>query len=152
MNHQELKSVLLANCYDYIAERKERILTAIANIKDSLFDEGKSTAGDKHHTNRAMLQIERENSGNQLIEVEKLENILSKIDIEHVTEIIHLGSLVVTKEASYFISISVGAVTVEDKSYYCISPKSPIGLLLLGKKKGATFSFNDKTVIIEEIN
>ncbi len=152
MNHQELKTVLLKNCHDYVAERKERILTAIANIKDSLFDDGKSTSGDKHHTSRAMLQIERENSGNQLIEVEKLEDIMPKIDIKQVTNIVHLGSLVVTKEASYFISISVGAVTVEDKSYYCISPKSPIGLLLLGKEKGATFSFNGKTVKIEEIN
>jgi len=152
MTNQELKSVLLTRCYDYIGERKERILTAIANIKDSLFDEGKSTSGDKHHTNRAMLQIERENSGNQLIEVEKLEEILSKIDIEHVTDVAHLGSLVVTKEASYFISISVGAVTVEGNNYLCISPKSPIGLLLLGQEKGATISFNDKVIVIEQIH
>ena len=38
-------------------------------IKEALFEEIKSSVGDKHETGRAMLQLEREKVGNQFYEV-----------------------------------------------------------------------------------
>lgn len=151
MTNQEIKSVLLSRCERYISEHRERINTALGNIKDSLFDEEKSTVGDKHHTNRAMLQLERENLSQQLVEVEKQEAILNKISIEHINEIAHLGSLVITNKASYFMSVSAGAVEIEGNTYYCVSLESPIGKLLLGKKEGETTQFNDAKIEIREV-
>jgi transcription elongation GreA/GreB family factor len=151
MTNQEIKSVLLRRCEQYISEHRERINTALGNIKDSLFDEEKSTVGDKHHTNRAMLQLERENLSQQLVEVEKQEAILNKISIEHINEIAHLGSLVITNKASYFMSVSAGAVEIEGNTYYCVSLESPIGKLLLGKKEGETTQFNDAKIEIREV-
>jgi transcription elongation GreA/GreB family factor len=148
----ELKEALLLICVEYVKDRKEKILIAISNIEDSLFDEGKSTAGDKHHTGRAMLQIERENIGVQLLEIEKTEAILHKISVYSSTEVIRMGSLVATKNATYFLSISVGLVAVNGGSYICISIGSPIGQLLLGKRKGDTFSFNSNTFQITSVS
>ena len=139
-------------CVKYVQDRKEKILASISSIEDSLFDEGKSTAGDKHHTGRAMLQIERENVGVQLMELEKTESILHKIGIYATSEVVRMGSLVTTKNAHYFLSISAGMVTVNGGNYICISIGSPIGQLLLGKRKGDTFSFNANTFQILSVS
>lgn len=147
----ELKEALLLMCIRHIKDRKEKILNSIASIEESLFTEGKSTAGDKHHTGRAMLQIERENTGIQLMEVENTEAILRKISIHSKSDIIRMGSLVSTKNANYFLSISAGMVAVNGANYICISIGSPIGQLLLGKKKGDTYTFSGKHFIIEEV-
>ena len=148
----ELKEALLLMCVKYVRDRKEKILKSISNIEDSLFEEGRSTAGDKHHTGRAMLQIERENVGVQLLELEKTEAILHKISIYSSTNIIRMGSLVSTKNANYFLSISAGMVAVNGGNYICISIGSPIGQLLLGKRKGDTFSFNANTFQITSVS
>ena len=152
MTNQEIKEILFQKCEEYISGHRERINTALDAVKDSLFDEEKSTVGDKHHTNRAMLQLEREKFSQQLAEVDLEEAVLNKISLEHINEIAHLGSLVITNSGNYFMSVSAGAVPIEDKTYYCISLKSPIGKLLLGKKQGESANFNNKTIQIVEVD
>lgn len=147
----ELKEALLLMCIRYIKDRKEMVLKSIVSIEESLFEEGKSTAGDKHHTGRAMLQIERENTGIQLMEIENTEAILRKVSIYSKSDVIRMGSLVATKNANYFLSISAGMVAVNATNYICISVGSPIGQLLLGKKKGDTYTFSGKHYLIEDV-
>jgi len=151
MTPTELKEALLLMCIKHVKERKKKILDSIATIEESLFEEGKSTAGDKHHTGRAMLQIERENTGIQLMEVENTETVLRKISIYSKTEVIKMGSLVRTKNANYFLSISAGMVAVNGANYICISIGSPIGQLLLGKQKGDVYTFSGKHFLIEAV-
>jgi hypothetical protein len=151
MTPTELKEALLLMCFKHVKDRKGKILTSIAQIESSLFEEGKSTAGDKHHTGRAMLQIERENTGMQLMAVENTETVLHKISVYSKTDTVRMGSLVITKNANYFLSISAGMVAVNGANYICISVGSPIGQLLLGKKEGDYFSFSGKLVLIEEV-
>lgn len=144
MNTTEIKEKLLAQCSQLIASRHERILKTIADIENSLKEESKSSAGDKHNTGRAMLQIDRENAGNQLREIEKVQNQLQKVDISNTSEVIRLGSLVETNQALFFMSISVGNLPLNDKNYLGVAPNSPIGMCLLGKKKGEQFNFNGR--------
>ena len=61
-----LKETLLSKCHEFIDERHQRIQRTIDEIKVSLQSETKSSAGDKHETGRAMLQLEREKAGQQL--------------------------------------------------------------------------------------
>jgi transcription elongation GreA/GreB family factor len=152
MTNQEIKLKLFSRCEEYIASHRDRISSALGSIKSSLLDEEKSTVGDKHHTNRAMLQLDRENLSQQLIAVEKQEAILNKISLEHINEIAHLGSLVITDHANYFMSVSAGAMEIDDKMYYCVSLESPIGKLMLGKKQGEVAVFNDRKIKILEID
>jgi hypothetical protein len=65
----EIKSSLLDACKNNVRTRYEKVQTAIADIVESLNDETKSSAGDKHETGRAMLQIDRENAGKKLMEL-----------------------------------------------------------------------------------
>ncbi len=151
MNDKELKNKLLNHCKDVVEKRFSQIKQTIAGIEESLVEESKSSAGDKHETGRAMLQIDRENAGKQLLEIEKLQQLVRKIDINSKSDYVRLGSLVYTNQATYFIGISIGAVTVGKTTYTCVALNSPIGQLLSGKKKGDTFMFNEKEYSIKSV-
>ncbi|WP_339697629.1 3-oxoacyl-ACP synthase [uncultured Marixanthomonas sp.] len=151
MNDKELKTALLNHCIEVVEKRFSQIKQTIAGIEESLVEESKSSAGDKHETGRAMLQIDRENAGKQLLEIEKLQQLVRKIDINSKSDYVRLGSLVYTNQATYFIGISIGAVTVGKTNYICVALNSPIGQLLSGKKKGDMFMFNEKEYNIKSV-
>jgi len=152
MSRYQIKEELLNHCDNYVALRLDRIKQTIADIQESLKSETKSTAGDKHETGRAMLQLEREKAGIQLREIQKLQEVIAKININTSSKVIRLGSLVSTSESSYFIGISIGELIISNKSYVSIAANTPIGKLLLGKKLGDRFYFNGHEITINEVN
>lgn len=151
MTIYELKFELQQQCKDLIKFRHDSILKTISDIEFSLKEESKSTSGDKHHTGRAMLQIDRENAGNQLREIEKVMHQLEKVDISNTSETIRLGSIVETNQAIFFMSISVGKLEFNNIIYLAVAPNSPIGMNLLGKTIGEQFSFNNNIYKIENV-
>mgnify|MGYP000099498583 CR=1 FL=1 len=146
-----LKKDLHQQCVKLVDKRWSSIQNHIADIQNSLLSETKSSAGDKHETGRAMLQLEREKAGHQLAEIEKLKNILSKINTEERPGKVGVGSLVLTSKAHYFISVSLGALKADDKTVYAISPGTPVGRLLMGKQVGDEISFNENVFVIEKL-
>ena len=146
----ELKQQLYKQCGDFVEERLSNIQKQIKEIKESLNSETKSSAGDKHETGRAMLQLEREKSGQQLAEVEKLKEALTKIDVLKSSGIIGLGSVVFTTESNYFLAISAGQLKVNSELFFAISPNTPIGLLLIGKVAGDIVVFREQRFFIEK--
>lgn len=146
-----MKKELHQFCQEYIDSRIRRIQAQIAEVKSALTSESKSTAGDKHETGRAMLQLEREKLGQRLLEVEKMQQILKKVPLESTKDNVILGSLVRTDKAMYFIGISAGKLQTEGNEVFCISTKTPIGQLLLGKTAGEVFEFNGNKATILEV-
>lgn len=129
----DLKQRLLEECEGFIEKRLQTVKNHIAQIQESLVSETKSSAGDKHETGRALLQLEREKSGHQLSIIEKLKEDLSKINITRTSIAIGPGSVVFTTRFNYFIAISAGELMVDGTIFFAISPNTPIGLLLMGK-------------------
>ncbi len=146
-----LKEKLYEFCQNYVEDRIERIQRNIQNLQESLTSETKSSAGDKHETGRAMLQLEREKLGQQLSEAEKMAIILSRISIKYKSKTVVLGSCVKTSKAHYFLGVSAGEFKTETECIFCISGGTPIGQLLLGKSIGDVVSFNDQKIRITEI-
>ncbi|NNE75616.1 MAG: 3-oxoacyl-ACP synthase [Pricia sp.] len=146
------KQKLFAFCQTFAQDRIARIEKSIENIRESLYAETKSSAGDKHETGRAMLQLEREKLGQQLIEAEKMKEVLAKVRLENSKVIVGLGSWVKTSKADYFLAISAGKFNKENLSVYCISVGTPIGRSLIGKSEGDSFSFNGETIKILKID
>ncbi|MDH7913803.1 3-oxoacyl-ACP synthase [Winogradskyella sp. SYSU M77433] len=151
MKNQSIKTQLLQLCNQSLDTRLQNVLAVIEDIKQSLQSETKSSAGDKHETGRAMLQLEREKAGHQLAEIEKTKQILSKINTESTSKNIGLGSVVFTSQSNYFISISVGELKVENETFYAISANTPIGQLLLGKSVGDEVVFRNMSFKITKI-
>lgn len=141
---KELKAALLEHCRATLQNRYTKVKQTIADIEESLMEEDKNSSGDKHETGRAMLQIDRENAGKQLQEIENVQQLLKKVDVNATSDYARLGSLVYTDQGTYFISISVGAVNIGKASYLCVALNSPIGSMLSGKRKGDAFGFNER--------
>lgn len=144
----QLKEQLLESCKTFVNKRLQTVQETISSNQKALTSEAKSSAGDKHETGRAMLQLEMEKASQQLAGISEMNTILSKIDIYKSTKVAHLGSLVFTNIGNYFLSISAGKISVDKEDYFAISVSSPIGKMLLGKAEKTNFSFNNKTVEI----
>ena len=146
-----VKKQLQEFCQQYVKDRTSTIQKNIKDIQDSLASETKSSAGDKHETGRAMLQLEREKLGQQLLEVERMAIILDRISISMRTNAVLLGSLVKTSKRYYFLAISAGIYEDAENPIYCISRASPIGKLLLGKSIGDVVDYDGEKIRIAEI-
>ncbi len=130
-------------CTDSVQERIGVLEERLRSIEESRNNETKSSAGDKYETGRAMAQIEADKCRGQLAQAHVSEAQLKILDIENTKENIQNGSLVQTDKGVYFISIGLGRVKLEEGTYFCISAASPIGKILLGKKQGDSFVFNN---------
>ena len=147
----KLKQQLYSKCQEVLNSRLEVIQNSIKDIEDSFYSETKSSAGDKHETGRAMLQLEREKAGNQLAELKKLNKTLQRINVNQIHNKVTLGSIVKTTELNYFISLSVGEIILGNEIYFGISMATPMGKLLLSKSVGDLINFRSKEFTIVDI-
>ncbi len=146
-----LKEGLYQLCVEFVDSRLKTIQQTIESNQKALTSETKSSAGDKHETGRAMLQLEMEKAGQQLQAIQQMKETLAKINLNN-SEVISLGSLVETNLGTYFISISAGQLHIEDQLYFAISTSSPIGKLLLGKKVREELVWNGRKININRIS
>jgi transcription elongation GreA/GreB family factor len=143
---QHLKEQLLKACIEYVQVRANTVDEIITNNQKALSSETKSSAGDKHETGRAMLQLEMEKAGQQLTSINQMRMVLARINLAISTSI-KLGSLIRMNHANYFLAISAGEIKIDGVIYYAISPSSPIGKLLLGKQVNETINFTKEMLI-----
>ncbi len=139
-----IKERLHRACMDYVEDRIESAQEAIAAARESANDDTKSSAGDKFETSREMMQQEIDRNRKQLEESQRLKLVLEKIDPVKTMELIQNGALVTTNYGKFYISISLGQLTLDDCIYYAVSSVSPIGLKLMKQKEGYEFDFNGK--------
>ncbi len=147
------KQHLLSHCEQLVEDKLQKIKQSVADIVESLESETKSTAGDKHETDRAMMDIEREQLGARLDVAEKQQQILKSIrqrDVKH-SKTIHIGSLVNSNKAVYYIAVSLGTITLEGQQVYVISKESPIGLLLMNKTEKDIIEFNGEQITVKKV-
>jgi transcription elongation GreA/GreB family factor len=145
------KQELYNLCQDYIDKRIHAAREAITDAQQSANAETKSSSGDKYETGRAMMQLEIEKNTHQLSESLKLKNALDQIRIDNPSQSVQPGSLVATDREEFFIAISLGKVTLHDRTYLVISSASPLGKNLLGLRVGDAMTFKDHTYVIQEL-
>ena len=92
-----LKKALFQQCEDFVNTRLQTIQTIIFSYQKALSSETKSSAGDKHETGRAMLQLEMGKVGQQLAAVQQMQQTLAKINILTSSTNIALGSVIKTQ-------------------------------------------------------
>ena len=146
-DYLNIKRQLLEHCIQFVQQKKESITKSIESNKNDLFSETKSSAGDKHETGRAMIQLEMEKSGQQLVVVSEMKKVLERIQFEKQSNYVKLGSIIKTTKGTYFLAISVGQIKIEENLFYVISSQSPIGKQLLGSKVGSIVNFNGAEII-----
>lgn len=145
---QEIKEELFKHCQKFVQHRHEQILKQLSSIRESLLSETKSSAGDKHETGRAMLQLEREKTGAQLKQILQVKAILDSIQLKKSGSKIRLGSLISTSQGNYFLSISAGSLAIDHTHYFTLTCDSPLGKILLGKESGDVVQFRNQEIEI----
>lgn len=152
MDYHQLKTQLHQRCLALVNQRIAAAKQAMDAAQESANQEEKSSMGDKYETGRAMAQIARDHAAQQLDEALKLKQVLDQINPMSSAPNIRLGSLVVTDQNQFYLSISLGKIEIEGKEYFAISPQSPIGMLLGDRKENDSFTFNKQTQIVRSIH
>lgn len=145
-----LKEDLFKQCKLYVEKREQTIVKIMSSNKKALLSETKSSAGDKHETGRAMLQLEMEKAGQQLKGIHLMKETIAKTSLKN-NNVISLGSVVKTNKANYFLCISAGQLNFESETFFGVSVSSPIGKQLLGKRVNNEIVFNGNKFIIKEV-
>ena len=138
---QSIKSEVLRQ----LVLKIEDISSAVASLAESRDANMKSSAGDKHETSRAKIQIEIDQLSRQLNHVQWQKNNLSNMDINQIHNVADVGSLIKTDKGYFLISIGWGRIQIRGEYYFVISVGSPIGRLLQNKKKGDSVQFRNTT-------
>jgi DNA repair exonuclease SbcCD ATPase subunit len=141
MPDQAFKVLVYEACQALLNERLERLQKRIKNLQGDLQSESKSTAGDKHETGRAMLQLEMEKLSGQLQNVQHQLALLVRIPYEKNSDQVVSGSLLKWGTSWYFMSLGLGEITIKDEQVFCLAPSAPLGQALLGKQEGASVRF-----------
>ena len=135
----------------YVESRIQTAQQAMHRAQEAANEEGKSSAGDKYETTRAMMQIERDKAAQQLDESLKLKRILQGIRTDVRVDKVSLGAVVLSDEINFYIAISVGKMQVEAKDFIAIAANAPVALALMGLKQEDTFLFNRKQHVVRAI-
>lgn len=138
----DFKKNIVRACKAMLDSKIKFLNDALQEVTVAGNNETKSTAGDKHETARAMMQLEQEKLGNQLTDLEMQINAFDKIDfsINHI--IVSNGSLIETNNGFFLIGSAIGKLEVDSKIIFIISNKSPLALNLLGLKQKDSSVFN----------
>ena len=130
------------HCRRFLERRQTLIEKQQRRLKESLSSETKSSAGDKHETGRALIQLEQEKLSQQVLQIQKDKRVLGRVDLKSNTNNVHLGSLVQTDRAWYFVAISADVFDNGTLRVFCMSVNAPIAKAMIGKKAGDSFVFN----------
>jgi transcription elongation GreA/GreB family factor len=145
------KPHLLAHCIELVDASIADIKTQMTELVSEAENDSKSTAGDKHETARAMMQLAQEQLGKQLLDAEYKRNTLTRLDAHITHKLVAEGSIVKTSDNTLFIAAPMGKIQFEGKDIFVISAQSPLGKLLMGKSVGVSVSFNQRNIAILDL-
>jgi len=138
-------------CIIKINEKIANLESNLISIQEAKNNETKSSVGDKYETGRAMMQMEEDKIKIQLNQAKSIKNTLQNIKPDTEKSKVALGSLIITNQGNYYVSVALGKIELDEKTYFCISTKAPILQKLIGKQKGDKISFNGNSISIQDI-
>ncbi len=138
-------------CCLLLDEKIRQVQQVLTDLHQSAANETKSTAGDKHETALAMLQLEQEKTRRQLGELQQQRAILYKIDPTIVNRVISNGALVKTDAGYFFISVALGKIDLGITRLFALSLSSPLGQALASRCSTDIIELNGKHYTILDV-
>ena len=147
----DFKKHVYQDCLDLVEKKNQLLHHEIKAAQEAGNDQTKSSAGDKHETGRAMVQLTQENLGKQIDQIQLLQHGLNGINPENKMDKVEIGALIQTNEMLLFVGVSLGNLNVLNQSVFAISLASPLGNAMRNKKAKDVISFRNKNVEILDI-
>lgn len=149
----EFKNAVYKTAISQLKQKEALLAEERKNIIESILEEEKNSAGDKYETSRETMTQDL-NSLEKQIKQSKLdlEELYRLQAIKDTPPTVQEGALVQLGADWFLLAISIGQVKVVDKQVFLLSKNSPLGELLIGKKKNETIQFRGKPQTITEIH
>ncbi|MBO9572406.1 MAG: hypothetical protein J7497_09390 [Chitinophagaceae bacterium] len=134
-------------CENIIDERIAATKALMNNAQMAANNEGKSSAGDKYETSRAMSHLEKDMHARQLMNhLNELAAVRAvKVDIIYSTVV--AGAVVECATGTFFISAGLGKQFVDDVPVIFLSPQSPLAKKMNSRRVGDIISYNGEEKI-----
>jgi transcription elongation GreA/GreB family factor len=145
------KEKVFAYCLEHVDELIASYRNNLRDLNESAANETKSTAGDKHETALAMLQIEQKNIQARLEEVTNRKHLLENFKQITPSGRITNGSLVKTTRGYFLLTVALGKLQVDGETVIAISAASPLGTNMWGLQINDSFEFKGLHYVIEDI-
>ncbi len=148
----EFKAKVYQTAISQLKEKEVLLSTERKNIIESILEEEKNSAGDKYETSRETMTQDL-NSLEKQIKQSKidLEELYRLNTIKETPPTVQEGALVKLGTDWFLLAVSIGQLKVEGSKVFLLSKNSPLGELLIGKKKKDQVNFRGKMQIIEEL-
>ena len=137
------KEQVLRHCQEMIDGQIAELSSEIAKLEESAANETKSSMGDKYETGREMMMQEKVKLNERLQLLKNHKVALNAVD-DTTHELVKLGSLVRTSQATFFIVSAIGNVTVKGTPVFVISQAAPLAREMMGKREGEEVQFNGR--------
>lgn len=148
----EFKAKVYQTAISQLKEKEMLLSTERKNIIESILEEEKNSAGDKYETSRETMTQDL-NSLEKQIKQSKidLEELYRLNTIKETPPTVQEGALVKLGTDWFLLAVSIGQVKVDNDKVFLLSKNSPLGELLVGKKKKDQVNFRGKMQVIEEL-
>jgi len=148
----EFKAKVYQTAIDQLKGKEKLLAEERKNIIESILEEEKNSAGDKYETSREMISQDLNSIEKQIAQCKyDLEEIYRLNTIKDTPPTIQEGTLVKLGSDWFLLAVSIGQIKVEDSKVFLLSKNSPLGELLIGKKKKDQVNFRGKMNLIEEV-
>ena len=146
-----LKQKIFSHYHHVLHEKIKSLQQVLSDLKESGSNETKSTAGDKHETALAMLQIEQANVRAQLKEAQEQLAVFERIDPAVSSTVIMNGSLIKTDKGFFFLTVAAGKAVVDGQVVIAVSGQSPLGSRMRGRREGDEVVVNGISYLVEAV-
>jgi len=145
------KQEILQKYKQFVQDKIDVFQDMILALTEDSKNDAKGSAGDKHETALSMMHLEQEKLNYKLAEILQQKAVLDRIDATTNHQVVTIGSLVQTNHLQVFISTALPKIMFDNQPIFAISPESPLGNLLIGRKVGSEFEINGKNYTLLEI-
>ena len=148
MENIDFKKLLIEHCTDIIRKKALNVENEMTETQQQVNDYG--APKDRYDAFRTKMMRQKDMLGQQLEILLNDIMVLQTIDTKKVKNAVEQGTVVITEKQKMFISVGLGKVDLEGKTFFVISTKVPFYIAIKGLKSGDTFEFRGvKDKIIE---
>lgn len=145
------KQASFQNYKKQLSDKVSTLKQAMDELIADSSNDSKSTAGDKHETARAMMQIELQNLGRNVKVFEDSLQACERIGLQDARKVVSPGSLILLDDQWIFLIGPGVPEIVEGLSISFISTGSPLSKVLMGKVSGEIVELNNVKRTINKI-
>ncbi|MCL6461369.1 MAG: hypothetical protein I4O51_05805 [Flavobacterium micromati] len=143
------KNLILDACLKKQKDLIDNFKSRLESMESDVFEFDHSPSQTE---SRAAGKIELLNAVGKELDFAKHEmELLKTLNSNKESSVVELGALVITDKLTFYVSVSIEEIKVQDMTVFGISTKAPIYASMRGLKKGSVFKFNEREYHIESV-